>query len=337
MGVDKWGKLYYNKEAVEKLDTKLIGGILAHEIAHLIRFHWERLQLGTDNHVRANIAGDLEINDDILDGTDLKLPEDGCYPKKFGFKDGLLAEEYFILLEKHVKKIKMPSFGGSSADGQKREWEDGPSNTSISKEEMQALAKKVAEDIDKHPGNVPGGLKLWAKQVLNPRVNWEAQLRALVINSIQWVKGQYTPSYSTPSRRRHPEFILPGKISPNPNVVCIIDTSGSMYDIDQVLLSQCVAEVGGILRAIPSQCVKVVTGDTQSNFAAKIFNKNQIQLIGDGGTDMAAIMDEHKKCDIQIVLTDGYTPWPNEQRCKTIACVFSEEKVPGWIKTIRVK
>jgi predicted metal-dependent peptidase len=326
--------MYYNEETLKEKDAYEIAGVIAHEIAHLVRFHWKRCSFGGNEHEKWNAAADCEINDDITQGTKLQLPKDGCFPNKYGFKDGLLAEDYFELLANHT--VKLPQIGGSCSDGKKRPWEQGVNDTAMSEQEIESIQKKVAEDISKHPGNVPGGLKLWAKSVLKPKVDWNSQLRALVINTVCWVKGNLTTSFKVPPRRRHPDFILPGKVSPNPNVTVVIDTSGSMCDIDQKLLTQCLTETSSILKCVPSNCVKVVTGDTQSNFAKKVFHSGQIELIGGGGTDMASIMKEHEKCDIMVLLTDGYTPWPDQLKCRTIACIFSSESAPAWIKSVNI-
>ncbi|MBM6672196.1 hypothetical protein H6B14_15810, partial [Phocaeicola coprophilus] len=77
VATDKWWRTYYDPAFVAKIDEPMVGGILIHEINHLIRRHFERV--GTRNPLLWNVAGDLEINDD-LSANGIKLPAGAQFP-----------------------------------------------------------------------------------------------------------------------------------------------------------------------------------------------------------------------------------------------------------------
>src|SRR5262245_48635630 len=98
-GVDAQWRLYYDDEVDWTLEECV--AVMLHEVNHLLRNHHMR-----DPSVGGNIwniAGDLEINDDI--SQIVTLP-DGCvYPSTFGLKNDLLAEEYNDLLLKQAQVL----------------------------------------------------------------------------------------------------------------------------------------------------------------------------------------------------------------------------------------
>jgi predicted metal-dependent peptidase len=241
--------------------------------------------------------------------------------------------------------------GGSCSDGQKRDWEEskdgkgedgegqGPKESDkIGEEDAKWVINKVAQNVknwNTQWGDKPGGLERWAQSILNPQVDWRTWLRNTISRSVEFVRGQFFTSYKAHSRRRHPNFILPGKVSPNPRITIIVDTSGSMSDD---LLGNCLSEVQGVLKSVPVSHITVVAGDTHVGSKSTIRNINQVKLVGGGGTDMGALVEANVEgTDVIIVLTDGYTPWCQPVKPRVIACVFSDEPVPSWIDTIRIR
>lgn len=107
MAVDERWRLYYDPAFVDKVGVELAAGVLAHEVAHLLRDHARRLarwanvvvEVGGRQVSVANLAGDLAINDDL----DLKIPPSALLPGTFGFPAGLLEEEYAELLLQQQK------------------------------------------------------------------------------------------------------------------------------------------------------------------------------------------------------------------------------------------
>ncbi len=94
LAVDRWWRLYYDPTAVEAWSVDLLVGVLYHEVCHLLRAHHERAEAMGADPTAFNIAGDLEINDDLRD-EGVQLPQGALYPEVFGFPPRLLAEEYY--------------------------------------------------------------------------------------------------------------------------------------------------------------------------------------------------------------------------------------------------
>lgn len=100
LGVDKYGRVYYDPAAVERRwDVLGLAQVLYHEIWHLLNKHPERLSAWPADI--ANAGADAEINS--RQGKEYGLPVDKwglrpITPQGLGLQDGLLAEQYCELL-----------------------------------------------------------------------------------------------------------------------------------------------------------------------------------------------------------------------------------------------
>ncbi len=120
-----------------------------------------------------------------------------------------------------------------------------------------------------------------------------------------------------PSRRAHlnRKVILPTLQRPLPDVAIVCDTSGSMHEL---LLARALAEIEALLaRAGLRQAqVRVLAVDTAVHTARRVTRATQVQLAGGGGTDMGAGIHAaaglRPRPSVVIVLTDGFTPWPEQ-------------------------
>jgi predicted metal-dependent peptidase len=105
MGVDKFWRCYIDFEFMMEKGVEYAAGVLAHEPWHLLRDHNKRAELKKANKFPPllwNMAGDLEINDDI----ETLVPEDSLFPGKGMFAEfsaGELAEIYFDKLIEEAK------------------------------------------------------------------------------------------------------------------------------------------------------------------------------------------------------------------------------------------
>lgn len=117
MGVDKFWRLYIDFPYLMEKGVEYAAGILAHEPWHLLRDHNKRFdQLAEDARPLAqrnriwNIAGDLEINDDIKD----LIPADSIFPEVSDFarySQFKMAEAYWEQLktdDENVNKYAPP-------------------------------------------------------------------------------------------------------------------------------------------------------------------------------------------------------------------------------------
>lgn len=374
LGVDKWWRLYYNPDLVEQLSVQQLASVLIHEVDHLLRDHAGRCEQNGWKHEHFNLAGDCEINDDLLREDAAELPEWVISPKTFGLPDGLLAEEYYKLIPASASSgagipgaVSLPGDEttqgqgkghtcGSGAHGKKEEHELGNPNAEqrgIGEKEGELVRKKVAEDVLEHaqkqPGSVPGGLLRWAEEILNPQVPWEKELAGAIRGKWARAAGMSDYSFSRPNRRQSVmrDFILPSLVDPTPNVAFCIDTSGSMQ---KEQLGLALAEAKGVLLTLGGEeRLTVISVDCMVHTVEKVFDPKHIQLSGGGGTDMGAGIREalrlRPKPDFIIVMTDGFTPWPHvaPSSAKVIVVLIPDvrgaigEGPKGWGRTISLQ
>lgn len=363
MAVDKNMRLYYNPDLLSQVSEEEGVGILIHEINHLLRDHHHRGQHYDPKLF--NIAGDLEINDDIVSDANcgVKLPDWTINPKQYGFPDNQLAEWYAAKLIENAKVSKdgtgdfyMPGAGncGSAANGQNDGTEepmadDGSNGQSDTMVDFHRKATAEAiEEYSKTKGNVPGYLQRWAKEHLRNKVDWRKELRSVVLTSVSAVAaGMSDYSRARPSRRQasNRDFVLPGFVNPVPTIGLIFDTSGSMGSKH---ISQGVGEVIDVLKNTRASVI-LVDVDAAVNHIGPIRDKSQIKLSGGGGTDLPvayeALSKYKTKCNLVIALTDGYTGWPSEPipHTKNVICIISPDEksaeevsksCPTWAKIV---
>jgi len=114
MAVDEYGRLYFNPEWIDKVSVEELAGVVYHEIWHLLRKHPDRLSQYPQ--AVANLAADLEINDDIRSES-IPLPEGVFYPEQFGFPPNQTAEYYASeLLDKYEIEYVPQKSSADSAD-----------------------------------------------------------------------------------------------------------------------------------------------------------------------------------------------------------------------------
>ncbi len=355
MAVDNHWRLYYNPDVLKDFTLEQIMGVLVHELNHLLRDHAGRskmMAISNDNHMAFNFCCDLEINDDIVEDKGLAMPEGkykGPVPSDMKFKNGLIAEKYYSMLPKGKKPPNMCNCG-SGAHGQPQPWEEGGEGRGkVGKQEAELLRHDVAEKIRecKSRGDIPAGLKRWAEELVQSKVDWRRELSTLVRNAVAECKGLIDYSYRQPSRRQsaYGRIIMPTMTAPQVNVSIVLDSSGSMGKED---LELAVAEIKGILKAIGVRGAKYYCVDALVHIATRITSMRDIKIEGGGGTDMrvgiSQAMDDKPVPHIVVVITDGYTPWPEHAiGAKMVAVIVLQKAMEGtdvagppWAKTIYV-
>ena len=121
-------------------------------------------------------------------------------------------------------------------------------------------------------------------------------------------------SYQRPGRRQGAfrDVVVPALRQPVPRVAVVVDTSGSMGKAD---LDRALTEIAGILRSAGQrEGVAVLAVDAAVHATRRVFRPEQVRLAGGGGTDMgvglAAAVRLRPRPEVVVVVTDGYTPWP---------------------------
>ncbi|CAM5328074.1 von Willebrand factor type A domain protein OS=Streptomyces lavendulae subsp. lavendulae OX=58340 GN=SLAV_04685 PE=4 SV=1 [Streptomyces lavendulae subsp. lavendulae] len=272
-------------------------------------------------------------------------------PRLFGLSKGGLFEEYLPGVP------ATPPHGvdcGSGAHGIARPWEAGPGGgegrtpSGIGPAEAEALRRATAQAMRAHQrtrGTLPAGWDRWAREVLEPTVDWRRALSGAVREAAAWAGGAVDYTYRRPSRRTPAlggRVVLPSLRRPLPRVAIVIDTSGSMGEEE---LAAALGEVTGVLRevGVGGNRVAVLACDADVHTVARVTRGGQVELAGGGGTDMRvgirAALSLPDRPNVVVVLTDGYTSWPQEpQSCRLIAALIGADapQPPHWVETVRV-
>lgn len=352
VAIDSRWRLHVDPGFTAGLTPAQLGSLLVHHVCHLLRGHPQRSVASevTQADSRAWIrAADAEINDDLI-GAGLQLPGGPVLPEDFGAEPGRLAEEYYALLRRDASaddaavRPGRPMDCGSGADSLPRGYEG---QGGLDPWLADLLRRQVAQEVLKHStmiGSVPAGLLRWAQEVLAPTVDWRRLLAAELRRAVADVAGAVDYSYRRPSRRAAAVsgVVLPALRRPVPELAVVCDTSSSMSDD---MLTMALAEVEGLLRALGlARRLRVLACDAAAGPAQRVSSARQVELTGGGGTNMgagiAAAYALRPRPALTVVLTDGYTPWPEvpPKGMRVVAGLLGDDAAdaPGWARSVRV-
>jgi len=346
IAIDRSWQIRADPAVLETFSVPELGRLLIHLCAHLIRDHATRARVigVAEDNQRAhwNRAADAEINDDLA--AESLVP--ACArdrPADLGCDDGKLSELYYETGSSGPRRWDC----GSGADGCDR---PGDGQGQIDPRQGELLRLKVAADIHGlPPGTVAAGWQRWAEKVPPSRTDWRRALAAEIRRGIANTAGTVDYSYHRPSRRAHlhEELVLPTMVRPVPEVAIVCDTSGSMHDR---LLARALAEVDGILaRAGLRRGAPVLAVDTAVHAVRRVVSARQVELAGGGGTDMGRGIDAATRLrprpTIIVVLTDGFTPWPDQapRATRVVVGLLTQAAIgiqaphgPDWARTILI-
>lgn len=329
MGVSKSGVCYYDPETIDKWTQGQVAMVLMHEVQHLMRDHHGRQQSMAADAQLFNIAGDCELNDDLLEAvnhiyasasgvpqdpavriefpTHAKMPASrkamgsAIFPGDFGMSDGLTAEEYYHLLRQQAQKCPSKPGPGWCGSGAGNPLPGEPNEEGRSEADLVRIRQEVAQATKtaaaKNPGSVPAEWARWADQQLKPSVvPWQKKLARACRAALSHRKGMVDYRYAIPPRRQWGvgvgpgKPILPGLFAPIPSVAVAVDTSGSMGEVELV---RAVSEAKAILSAAGSS-VTLIACDAEVHTHRKVRDWRQVGslLKGGGGTSFIPIFEE---------------------------------------------
>jgi len=238
--------------------------------------------------------------------------------------------------------------GGSASDGEPRDWELGDPDEEtpgIPEYEIDRLRRQVVQEMKESisRGNMSGDMKAVIDMILEPKVDPLAELRATIKYAVSSTHGFGEHTYKKRNPRQPRGTLrIPAHRQPRPEVRIIVDTSGSMGKKD---LGLALGVVQQAVRHLQTG-VEVVAADTDIRLCQKVFNPDQVELVGRGGTDMACtmehVMDKFPRPNVLIVVTDGETPWPSKELpAKCVAAITRVRSYystpPDWIKVVNLE
>lgn len=270
------GTLVFNEKFMETLDDAELAFVLAHEVLHPALLYFERLQSRIPKLF--NIAHDYAINliiQEMGDAT-IKVLDDALLDTKY--KDWS-AEEIYDELLKNTRIVNIcqsgqgqpqnqnqkgkqkgqggqgntdpladPLFGdgrpdlSDSEDGKKAAKGDKGAQDRLATEwKISVVAAAQKHEEDKGRGSLPGALSRLIEEIVNPKVDWQEQLRRWVGENGR--RQDYT--FARPSRRSESigQYMPSIKKHGVDDVAILMDTSGS---ISHTMLKEGVSEVAGI-------------------------------------------------------------------------------------------
>lgn len=324
-------KIYYSPEFAEKCSREDKRFIVAHEILHVGFLH--NIRKSERESKRWNFATDFAINS-ILKKEFHFIPEGGLYEEKF---ENMTAEEIYN---------KLPEMNGDKQKGGYRRYEKGdilieidkdgnikvngkavkPFDTHMdvkgSKQELDELEKEIQIQVSKAiqtakmAGKMPAGMEILIEELLEPKLDWRNMLRQFMIET---AKSDFR--WERPNRRHiHDDLYMPSLTGESlGDVAVIMDVSGSTMNAQQQFLSEC----NGLLQQYEMTLnllfcdVDVTQHDIYEH--GDVIKK---KYTGGGGTDIPEglkyLDSKNLNPNVVVVLTDGYTPWPDKEKFPTL-------------------
>jgi predicted metal-dependent peptidase len=362
--VDRGWRLYLDPKTLEAWRPATAGAVLVHEVGHLLRAHGKRGDAFGSEYAGDlwNLATDAALNDDLV-AEGLPLPVGAVTPGSLGLPDGGIEETYYATLLGRRGPRRSPDPGdesngpsdgscGSGVGGPARDYElaaDDQQAPAVGVADARLTRRQVAAAMQARAGSgrgtVPGGWQRWAAtELAPPTVPWRRVLASAVRRAIAHAAGCADYTYQKPGRRRIPRVVTPALRRPLVTVAVVVDTSGSM---SQAQLDAALQEVQGVVRAagVGPHGTLVLACDAEVGAQTRVRRVAQVQLAGGGGTDLrvgiAAAEESRPHPDVIVVLTDGFTPWPEAPtRGRLVVALIGEaardDTAPDWAITVRV-
>lgn len=217
----------------------------------------------------------------------------------------------------------------------------------VSPGQARVIRRQVAEQVRAAAaGSVPASLDRWADRELSPAtVRWQQVFGSAVRRAIAWRSGARDYTWTRLPRRRLPGVLTPAMRSPKVTVATVLDTSASMSEAS---VTAALGEVDAIARTagIDSGGLSVVSVDAAVASTSRVRRAGEVRVAGGGGTDMrvgiAAALALRPRPDVVVVLTDGYTPWPDRAPAARVVvgligpAAAPAGSVPGWATTVAI-
>jgi predicted metal-dependent peptidase len=331
-----------------KLEEAVFG--VCHEVGHAMWEHMQRGKAYEDTGFDGNpfspelynIAADYIIND-LLDKSKVGAIRRDAQGNPVWLLDpkythDMSVEEVYRDLWKNAKKVK--GVGKAGEGGQVGQGVHIYDTGKVSSAEMKR-AVQTALDTAKACGKLPGALKRYAEEFLEPKVKWQDILRTTIVTSAD----RDTSTWARPHRRKlaSQRIYLPRAASFGCHcIVVAVDTSGS---IGRKELNAFFSELADILRTCHPETTWVLGADSVVASSIMLEGNHDItsnppEVGGGGGTDFKPVFEwvEHEQLvpDALVYFTDLWGPFPKRgPDYPVIWCSTTAQEAP-FGKTIHI-
>lgn len=303
-------KLYANIDFINSLQEKAvdeqqywrwIGGILEHEVLHLV---FDHLSCNFADRIRGNVAVDCVVNS-FIDKE--RLPENCIFPEAYDLPRNKSAIFYYKELEKNKKFQNQLMNGAFGIDGMlysagvnsHKFWDEADT---LSKEIVKDILKKAKELCNKDYGNVPAEIVSQIDDLLEkkaPLIPWNKILRQFVASAMEsnlsYTTKRISKRYGTrPGTKK--EDVL--------SLAVAVDTSGSIGSKELKVFNN---EIQWIWKNGAS--IHVYEADADIAYDYEYKGKQAKDAHGGGGTNLEPVLKEVEgKYDALIYFTDFCAP-----------------------------
>lgn len=350
--------IFFDEDFLAGLPIPEAVGLTCHEIGHAMWNHMARakyyVDMGFDGQPFQpplwNVAADFVIND-MLTKCGIALPKGGLLDSKYTSDMGV-EEVYRDLVKQQQKQQGGKGKGKGQGQGQQGPGQGDPQGNGGFDQHIYETAKispgemkraiQSAVDTAKACGNMPGELKRFAEQMIEPTVDWREKLRHLVITRAL----RETSTWTRPHKRRLAAQRLylarPSGFGCG-TIVVVIDTSGSIGPKE---LTAFMSELADILRVCNPERVYVLGCDAHVASVVELpgdtdISSEQPEVKGGGGTDFRPPFDwvakEGITPDALIYLTDMCGPFPDAAPGYPVIWGRTTETAAPWGETVDVK
>lgn len=321
MGVDKYARLMINPNFVMENES-YIKGVIIHEVLHVFFGHTSdtRTKLAytedAEHNKIANIAEDCAINQFISE----QLPEGAVLPETLRkmlniekqVEYNKSAEYYYDLIMENLPEEKDGDGMQNSMcstdmanTGAMQDALDKMGVEHISQEEINDKTLQTAQEICKSQGRQYGMLADFAKEMLDPKVDWRPLLQATVRNAEKKVWTIHAKQTFKRVSRRSGQILIPKRNGQKISVALSFDTSGS---ISQDMVNQFLSEVQSCMKYSEiKECALWHTNNYWYGTPEQL--ERDIEKVFEcGGTNESCMgnAEKHCKADLYIHFSDGY-------------------------------
>lgn len=329
-GADARGRIYYNprfiaSKSVAQVEHAMF--LLAHETLHVAFHHAHKETVGGRDPRAANIAMDKVINELLIKEGVGEFIEGG---QRHAGAESMKWQDLYIEPD--------PNDGAGGGQGPGGIGDDllpcpdgEPMGDEAEQLKQQAKAElAAAAQAARMQGKLSANMERMVDDIVYVKTPWHTILERFMT---AFVSSDY--SWKRPNRRLVGMGIYLPSLDKQPRmgeVVIGVDTSGSIGNAELAMFG---GHVNRILETCMPEKVHVVYCDARVAHTDTVEpDELPIKLIphGGGGTDMREVwrwQEEHAPdAACLVLLTDGYTPWPDKVDVPSVVLSTTEQVAP---------